>query len=322
MRDVVQLCQKKQKSKLFTVQCVPGDTSTKRPLNRDVLKYTKEDQIAKRGKDYKLKIDYDEISKSEGGSYSKGYVPWGVQVKVLEENVGTKEKPSVRQIMTVVTDRKTDKHEKKSVLVGDQGPNKKGNRSGVTVGSGVDLGQKTDAEYRNGLAKVAKNKRFHTPEEATALSDKLKPYMGLTRTDACQYLRKHPLVLTDEDLDFMNYQSFMAHTDEVIRRYEEATGKKWEDLSKEEQTAIFSYAYQQGSMDRDMSKAFANYDKEKVLAKLAGRRELEYMKKFYAGDVGSVRDKAHEAAKQAAALLKANKTRAKVVADSVKALRK
>lgn len=222
--------------------------------------------------------------------------------------------------MTVVTDRKTDRHEKKSVLVGDQGPKKKGNRSGVTVGSGVDLGQKKDAEYRSGLAKVAKNKRFHTPEEATALSDKLKPYMGLTRTDACQYLRRNPLTLTNEDLDFMNYQSFMDHTDKASSGYEKATGKKWDDLSKEEQTAIFSYVYQHGSMDADIYRAFGDYDKEKVLTKLSGERVQGYMKQFYAGDMGSARDKAHEAAKQVAALLKANKARAKMVADSIKAI--
>lgn len=93
VRDVVQLCQKKQKSKLFTVQCVPGDTSTKRPLNREVLKYTKEDQIAKRGKDYKLKIDYDEISKSEGGSYSKGYVPWGGRLRYWKKTWAPRKNP-------------------------------------------------------------------------------------------------------------------------------------------------------------------------------------------------------------------------------------
>lgn len=322
VRDVVQLCHKKPKSKLFTVECVPGDSSTKRPLNRDVLKYTKEDQIAKRGKDYKLKIDYDEIAKSEGGSFSKGYVPWGVRVVVLEENVGTKEKPVMRQIMTMQTTRKWDKHEKKSVIIGDPGRNNKGNRSGVTVGSGVDLGQKQEADYRGALAKAAKNKRFHTPEESTALSDKLKPYMNLTRTDACQYLIKNPLTLTDDDLDFMNYQSFMAHTDDTIDNYEKNTGKSWGDLSKEEQTAIFSYVYQHGSMKSAMYKDFANYDKEKVLADLTGERVHGYMQKFYTDDVGSVRAKAHEAAKQAAALLKATKARAKVVADSVKAIGK
>lgn len=315
VRDVVQLCHKKPKKKLYTVNCVPGDVATKRPLNREVLAHTKEDQLAKRGKEYGLKIDYDEISKSEGGSFSKGYVPWGVQINVLEENVGTKEKPSVRQIMTVVTDRKFDKTEKKSVLAG--APN---NRSGVTVGSGVDLGQKDEIDYRKAFQQAAKNKRFHTPEEATALSDKLKPYMGLTRTDACQYLRKHPLTLTDEDLDFMNYQSFMAHTDEVIKNYEIKTGKSFSDLSKEEQTSIFSYVYHHGNMKPDVYKAFGNYDKDKVLSAFAKEREHGYLKAFYNGDVGSVRAKAAETAKKAAALLKANKARTKAIADSTKAL--
>ena len=145
VRDVVQLCKTKPKRKIITVQCVPGVNATRLKIRQEVIDYTLADQKAKRGPNLKLKADYTKLVGWEGGSYTQGYIPWGLQLKVLEENVGTKEKAVLRQTVAVVTTRRN--LEGKSVLQGD----KAGGRSGVTVGSGVDIGQQTDASFRQQL---------------------------------------------------------------------------------------------------------------------------------------------------------------------------
>ncbi len=291
VRDVVQLCKAKPKRALTTVQCVPGVNSTRVKVRQEVADYTLADQQAKRGKDFGLKIDYSKIVGWEGGSYTQGYIPWGLQLKTLEDNVGTKERAVLRQSVAVVTTRRT--LDGKSVLQGD----KAGGRSGTTIGGGVDLGQKDDAGYRKQFQNAAANKRFdYGAAEATALSDKLKPYMGLKLTDACIKLIKDPLTLTSTEVDFMNYESFMSHTDETIKGYKNATGNRLDELGKEEQTAIFSYVYNVGSMPSSLYKAFSKYDKTKVLAGFKGRREYAYVKKFYDDDVNSERAKARAAA--------------------------
>jgi len=295
VRDVVQLCKNKPKSKLITVQCVPGVRSTRVKTSKDVIAYTLADQQAARGEDLKLKVDYNKVVDWEGGCYTQGYIPWGLQLRVLEENVGTQEKAVSRQTVAVITTRRN--LEGKSVLQGD----KAGGRSGVTIGVGVDIGQQSDDGHREQLQKAtmySKEKRFgYDSAKATALSNKLKPYMSLKLTDACAKLIKVPLTLTSEEVEFMTYQAFMAHTNAAIDGYKYATHKNWSDLGAEEQTAILGYVYQTGSMPPSLYKAFGNYNKEQVLAAYKGRREYGYIKKFYDNDTDSERAKAHEAAR-------------------------
>nr|GFD49109.1 hypothetical protein [Tanacetum cinerariifolium] len=120
-----------------------------------------------------------------------------------------------------------------------------------------------------------------TEEEAGQLADKLKPYYGLKRTEACQALRKTPLDLTKKEESLVNYESFMTHTDEAISQYSSATGKEWGDLSEQEQTLLFSQKYHHGSMKPSLATAVENGDSTTVLSKIKGEREYAYMKAYY-----------------------------------------
>ena len=106
--------------------------------------------------------------------------------------------------------------------------------SGVTIGTGVDLGQQTGA----GLMDMG------VPH---AVVKKLLPYIGLKKAAAQDALRRQPLVLTAEEV--------AALDDAVIRRYVrdiEARYNKnfphlpFADIPREAQAVVVSILYQRG----------------------------------------------------------------------------
>lgn len=106
--------------------------------------------------------------------------------------------------------------------------------SGVTVGTGLDLGQQgTDDLRRMGVS--------------AALSARLSPYLGKRRMDAVAVLAAAPLTLTDAECDALDEA---AHTDYIARAarlYDAEADQPFTSCPKEAQAVIVSLFYQLGA---------------------------------------------------------------------------
>ncbi|WP_395829545.1 pesticin C-terminus-like muramidase [Elstera sp.] len=69
------------------------------------------------------------------------------------------------------------------------------NNSGITIASGVDLGKNNENFMRSF------NKIYPAPP---GLIDRLVPYMEKVRQDACTYLSDHPLVVSQQEADWLD----------------------------------------------------------------------------------------------------------------------
>ena len=111
--------------------------------------------------------------------------------------------------------------------------------SGVTIATGVDLGQRSEASI-DALA---------IPEELKA---QLKPYAGLKKQAAVDFLAAHPLAISREDAEALDRAIKQGSVSEVRERYDRAvatspSAPKFDELSDEAQTVICSVAFQYGS---------------------------------------------------------------------------
>lgn len=136
----------------------------------------------------KFQIDFAQLSSWEGGSFTKGYVPWK--------------------------------------------PTHKKNNSGVTVGSGVDLGS------------IGTKLDNVSPE----LREKLNKYDGLTKQKACNELANNPLTITEEEAKELDGAVKKEFAQSVQNDWDNRinANQKFEELTKQQQTVILSRAYQQG----------------------------------------------------------------------------
>ena len=116
-------------------------------------------------------------------------------------------------------------------------------RSGVTVGTGVDIGQLSVADI-GALA---------IPQE---LKQKLEPYAGLIRQDAVRLVNNHPLHLTEDEASILDGVVTQKAIDELARRYSAASGRSFSELPEEAQMAIGDIAYQYGS---DLAQRMPNF---------------------------------------------------------------
>jgi len=136
------------------------------------------------------KIDYDFISKLEGGRQTTGYVP-----------------------------------------VADT------SQSGVTIATGFDLGQRNDNDLN----------ALNLPQ---SLVEKLKPYLGKKRTDAEEFLKKHPLTIEDADAQKIDKAVKKDHTQKLNLKYSASPHNKKKiaffSLPSEAQTVIASVSFQYG----------------------------------------------------------------------------
>ena len=252
-------------------------------------------------------------------------MPWGPKLEAMQKDIGEKDRPHKVTMLVPNTARNTAPGQTKPSMTGMPG-----NNSGVTIGAGVDFGSKTDAKQRGAIKKSAKASGLLTDAEADQLADKLKPYYGLKRTEACSYLRAHPLNLSQKEIDVLNFESFMSQTDETIRQYKSKSNKEWTDLTEEEQTLLFSQKYHHGNV-YDIATDVGNYEPDKVLKKLgpktkmvngklkkvAADREYGYMKSFYEREAaaGTPNAKAYALRQAARKAVKAKATT--VVNDSL-----
>ena len=106
--------------------------------------------------------------------------------------------------------------------------------SGVTIGSGFDLKEKTVSSLES--------MGFDGD-----LIDKLEPYLGLTGDKAAKKIKEENLVLGADEISRINRLSKKHYTADIKDQYERATGKEFNKLDPAQQTVIMSVGYQYGS---------------------------------------------------------------------------
>ena len=116
-------------------------------------------------------------------------------------------------------------------------------QSGVTIGTGIDIGQWDSTGLQNmGVSQD--------------LIDLFEPYLGLTRDDAEEYLNNNPLTITDEQAAELDENFMQNYFQPLINNYNAASDVNYEDLPTEAQTVIASVAYQYGT---DLASATPNF---------------------------------------------------------------
>jgi len=107
-------------------------------------------------------------------------------------------------------------------------------KSGVTVSSGVDLGQMNEADLRGlGLA--------------SPLADRLKPYLGAKRDEAQSVLRQKPLRLTEGEAYDLDLAFKKKQARQLRNKWEKSSGQSWDDLTPYQRTVLYSVAHQYGT---------------------------------------------------------------------------
>ena len=106
--------------------------------------------------------------------------------------------------------------------------------SGVTVGTGVDLGQLTQDQLDN----------MDVPQE---LKDKLQDYVGLRGQDAVDYLRDNPLTVSKEEADQLDRISLETTETQVGTHFDNASQSSFSELPSEARTVIVDLSYQYGT---------------------------------------------------------------------------
>ena len=110
-------------------------------------------------------------------------------------------------------------------------------KSGVTIASGVDIGQRSVEDLR----------RHRLPEH---IIDQLAPYCGLRGADAVQVLAEHPLEMTREDAERLTRTIQGDAVDLLVKRYDAASDRPFKLLSQQAQTVIVSVSFQYGDLAR------------------------------------------------------------------------
>ena len=129
----------------------------------------------------------------------------------------------------------------------------KDNRSGVTIGVGVDLGQQAPEAYKDRL------RNFGIKQELIA---KLEPYMGLIRGQAIEKLKEKPLSLSKQEVEQVVAEMKNEMLKDLVREYKDLTAdiknhRDFKELAIEEQTILFSRKWQNGSLRPAASQSIA-----------------------------------------------------------------
>lgn len=106
--------------------------------------------------------------------------------------------------------------------------------SGVTVGTGVDLGQ-TDADTLRGIGVT------------DSLVSRLRPYLGRRKEDAVAALHDAPLALSRAEADSLDAAMLRHHVTMIRTRYDRDAGAgAFASLPWQAQAVIVSLLYQRG----------------------------------------------------------------------------
>jgi hypothetical protein len=124
-------------------------------------------------------------------------------------------------------------------------PDATGSQSGVTIGTGIDLGQRAGSDI-DALGISA------------TLKATLKPYCGKKTKDATDYLKKNPLTISADDATSLDKAIKQPLLDKLIAAYDAAVDKAntadhcsrvhFNDLPQGVQTALASANFQYGSL--------------------------------------------------------------------------
>ncbi|AIB37600.1 MULTISPECIES: pesticin C-terminus-like muramidase [Pseudomonas] len=110
-------------------------------------------------------------------------------------------------------------------------PDPENSRSGVTIGTGFDLGQQKD------LTMLPKD-----------LSDRLLPYLGLIGAEAVARLERLPLNVSAEDARRIDEAYKAPFIERLASDYSKAAGRPFDALPAPMQTVIASVAFQYGNL--------------------------------------------------------------------------
>ncbi|WP_141617618.1 pesticin C-terminus-like muramidase [Myxococcus sp. AB036A] len=139
-------------------------------------------------------------------------------------------------------------------------PDATGSKSGVTVGTGVDLG----ARDMNDLDRLGLS---------DALKTKLEPYLGKKGQDAADFLEENPLNLTAEEVKELDRAVKGEALDNVVNEYNTEVERlnaadggsrpKFAELPREMQTVIASVGFQYGSLKTATPNFFAQVTEQR-----------------------------------------------------------
>ena len=120
--------------------------------------------------------------------------------------------------------------------------NREPNKSGVTIGSGYDLGQTSENEMR----------RFGLPD---SLIEKCRPYIGKKRLEALDAINARPLILTNDEIDAVNRAVMTSKARKCIYSWDNwitdlrktsPNAPYFHEMSSNQQTIVFSRYYHEG----------------------------------------------------------------------------
>ena len=107
--------------------------------------------------------------------------------------------------------------------------------SGVTIATGFDLGQRNESDLKK--LKLSSD-----------IISKFKPYLGVTKKDAKELLKKTPLSINKEQGKAIDKAVKADHVSSLEKKYNSALGnkKKFSSLPARAQTVIASVSFQYG----------------------------------------------------------------------------
>ena len=116
-------------------------------------------------------------------------------------------------------------------------PDTKNSRSGVTIASGFDIGQRSESEIKRAFS--------------GDLCEKLLPYANKTKQAAIDALMAYPLSISQEEVQCINVYSYQDASQKLYLIWQQASPiQSFELLSGQCQTVIASVAFQYGDLSR------------------------------------------------------------------------
>lgn len=115
-------------------------------------------------------------------------------------------------------------------------------QSGVTIGTGFDVGQRSLNDLKS----------MGLPD---SLVTKLAPYAGKKRDQAVKALAAAPLRLSSGEVDLLDKIVKKQELNKLVNSYNKSSKTKFEDLLPEQQTILASVAFQYG----DLAKKTPNF---------------------------------------------------------------
>lgn len=181
----------------------------------------------------KWRADESFLAVSEGALVTKGYVP---------------------KYSRDIKDKNGKVIHKKGDVIG---------ASGVTISTGVDLGQQSKSGTQSIIDNYIKEKGNADNIDVDALMKKLDPYFGKKKQAAVDELAKTPLTVTDEEAKLLAKAFEFDTQTRVAKQFDKNNTEDmvFKKLPEEAQTVIIDFAYQYGlgTTQGDVRKKFWEY---------------------------------------------------------------